>query len=416
VPRLSPIASDVDVAIVGAGAAGIAAARRCLASGLSCAVVEARPHVGGRCVTVAIDGHPVDLGAHWLHAGEMNPLVALGRERGEPLNEAKFASLLIMDGRKADDATIRDHRRAFEAGGEAVVAAAESADDVSIAEALPDLGRWDGAVRSTLALISGRPLEEASAKDFPSEEFGDNWLVRGGYGAYLSRLAEGLPVALGRAVERIDWSGEGVVIEGGWGRLTARAALVTVPIAVLASGAIRFTPDLPAPTRGAIEAFLPGTYEHIVLDWPDSPFEGADRFVKIVDGNICWGLASHIGGSPLHYMEIDHALAERHGRDRKALAAYAREWLVAQLGRDAVRNLTVPHVTDWFSDPLSREAWAVAKPGHVADRRTMREPIGERIWFAGEANSPRMWGTVGGAWEEAERAVSEIAARRFAKA
>lgn len=408
-PRLAAIATDVDVVIVGAGAAGIAAARRCLAKNLTCAVLEARPHVGGRCVTVDLGGHPVDLGAHWLHAGSLNPLVALALERGEPVNRAPPVGRMFVDGAPADEATMRSHRSAFEAAGAAIVAAGGRPVDPSIEEVLPDLGRWRSSVAGTFALISGRPLDEVSARDFPSEEFGDNWFARGGYGAYLGRLAEGLPIALGSAVERIDWSGRGVALHGPWGHVRGRAAIVTVPVGILADGGVRFSPDLPATTRGAIDAFLPGTYEHVVLDWPDSPFREPDSLVKIVGRDASYGVMSRLDGGPMHYLEIDFATAEAHRRDGRALAAFARDWLRSELGHDAVTNLTVPLVTDWVGDPWSRSAWAVAKPGRAGDRSNLAAPIGERLWLAGEATSRRLWGTVGGAWEEAEGAVDEIA-------
>src|SRR5215207_11068200 len=85
---LRPPPETVDVAVVGAGAAGVAAARRLLATGLKVVVLEARSRIGGRAVTILMKGHPVDLGAHWLHAGPINPLVRLGQERGEPLRRA----------------------------------------------------------------------------------------------------------------------------------------------------------------------------------------------------------------------------------------------------------------------------------------------------------------------------------------
>ncbi|MFY9292663.1 MAG: FAD-dependent oxidoreductase, partial [Methylorubrum rhodinum] len=87
-PRFAPLPSAPDVAVIGAGAAGIAAARLLIGRGLSVVVLEARDRVGGRAVTAALRGHPIDLGAHWLHAGPVNPLVALGHARGEPLRRA----------------------------------------------------------------------------------------------------------------------------------------------------------------------------------------------------------------------------------------------------------------------------------------------------------------------------------------
>ncbi|HEU4520016.1 MAG TPA: FAD-dependent oxidoreductase, partial [Microvirga sp.] len=88
VPALAEPPREADVAVIGAGAAGIGAARHLAGAGLTVAVVEARGRIGGRAVTVPLRGHPVDLGAHWLHAGPINPLVALGARRGEPIRRA----------------------------------------------------------------------------------------------------------------------------------------------------------------------------------------------------------------------------------------------------------------------------------------------------------------------------------------
>ncbi|MBN6819174.1 NAD(P)-binding protein, partial [Methylobacterium organophilum] len=103
-----------EVLVIGAGAAGIGAARTLAARGVSVAVLEARDRVGGRALTVSLRGHALDLGAHWLHAGPINPLVALGRARGERLRRAAQESHVWVGGRpgRADD--VRANGRAFD--------------------------------------------------------------------------------------------------------------------------------------------------------------------------------------------------------------------------------------------------------------------------------------------------------------
>src|SRR3954468_12383758 len=117
---------EADVAIIGAGAAGIAAARRCRAAGLTVGVVEGRDRVGGRAVTTLLKGHPVDLGAHWLHSGPINPLVRLGYARGEPIRPAPVGRHLIVRGRPATRAERRELQRVFEVADRALTLGAKA--------------------------------------------------------------------------------------------------------------------------------------------------------------------------------------------------------------------------------------------------------------------------------------------------
>ncbi|MGY2050150.1 flavin monoamine oxidase family protein [Methylobacterium sp. JK268] len=418
VPPLAPLPHDPDVVVVGAGAAGIAAARALRARGLSVAVLEARDRVGGRTFTTALRGHPVDLGAHWLHAGPINPLVTLGRARGEPLRRAAQESHLRVGRRPGRPAEEAAYGRAFAVADRAMtVGAALGGPDRPAATALPPgLGPWGRRVALVHGLVSGRPLDEVSLHDFPSMEYGDNVFIAGGYGAYLARLARGLPIALGAAVRGIDWSGPGVAVDAGaLGRLRARACLVTAPVMVLRDqDALRFTPALPEATRHAIDGFLTGIYEHVVLHWPSAPFRGRDRLAGLTGvRREPPGLLTRVDGTAFHYFELDRPLADaldaaRLGPD--GARRLVRAVLADSVGSRGLRDLAVPAVSEWRHDPWSRGSWAVVPPGHAGARETLKAPVGERIWFAGEALSRLQWGTAGGAYEEGERAAAGIAA------
>lgn len=393
---------------MGAGAAGLAAARCAVAAGLEVVLLEARPHVGGRCVTAMTGGHPIDLGAHWLHAGEVNPLVRIALDRREPVRRAPQGPYLVKRGRFAPRATRDAHARGFDRVDRAIARAAAGERDVSIAACLPPLGPWRASLASTFALISGRPLDEVSAWDFPSDEFGDNWFVRGGYGAFLGRLARDLPVVTGAPVTRLVRDAGGVTLATPLGEVRARAAIVTVSMPVLAAGAIAFAPALPEATRSAIASFRPGSYDHVVINWPGSPFRKPDRLAKLIGRGpkSIFGLMVGIDRAPFHYLEFGHGDGPRHGR-RAGMARRARTVLLEHFGAAALRRIRILHVTDWTSDPWSRCAWAVLPPGCADSRALVSDPVDGRLWFAGEANSHAMWGTVGGAWQEGERAAAE---------
>ncbi|HEX8166557.1 MAG TPA: NAD(P)/FAD-dependent oxidoreductase [Beijerinckiaceae bacterium] len=408
-PALAEPPRNPDVVIVGAGAAGIAAARRCLEAGLSVAVLEARGRVGGRAVTALLKGHPVDLGPHWLHNGPDNPLVHLAAARGEPLRRAPVQGHLFVRGRPGTAAERRARRTAFELADHAFARDAKEPQDRAAASALPLLGPWREPIATVHGLVGGRPLAEVSLKDVLSMDYADNRFIAGGLGAYVARLARGLPVSLGTAVTRVDVSGPGVAVETGAGTVRARAAIVTVPPAVLQRGAIRFEPALPPAVRDAIHAFVPGIYEHVVLHWPGAPFHGPDRLASFLGTrHRPPGMLTRIDGTPFHYFELDHPTALRLDRLAPGAAArFARQVLIGQFGARAIRGLAVPAVTDWRHDPLSRGSWSVVPPGLSPARDAIKAPVAERLWLTGEFASRTQWGTVGGAWQEGERAAGE---------
>ncbi|MET0526851.1 MAG: NAD(P)/FAD-dependent oxidoreductase [Microvirga sp.] len=402
---------EPDVVIVGAGSAGISAARRLISAGLSVAVLEARDRMGGRTVTRAFRGHPLDLGAHWLHAGPINPLVKLGRERGEPLRRAPTNGHFFVAGKRGTRTQRAALARAFDMADRAMTQAARDREDQAAAKALPGMmGPLGHRVAAIHGLVSGRPLDEVSLHDFPSMEYADNLFIAGGLGAYVKRLGAQVPISLGTAVHAIDWSGQRVRVETSAGVLKARAVIVTTPMAVLQADAIRFAPALPNEIAQAIHGFTQGVYEHVILHWPNSPFEGADRLASLTGSRQePPGLLTRIDDTPFHFFELDQPRAASFDRrDADAPARFAREVLAEYFGYRAIRSLSVMHATAWRNDPWSRASWAVVPPGLVSIRDGLKAPVAERIWFAGEALSRAQWGTAGGAWEEGERAADEI--------
>ncbi|MGE0060501.1 MAG: flavin monoamine oxidase family protein [Xanthobacteraceae bacterium] len=402
--------ADVDVAIIGGGAAGIAAARRVIAAKRRCVIVEATGRLGGRCITDnAIFGVPFDRGAHWLHLPDSNPLAQLAPSTGLDLYDAPRGLKLRVPPRAARDIELEDYFTKLVHANRAIVEAGRAKGDLPAAAALPaDLGDWRDTIEFSIGPYStGKELAQLSATDMSrAVERGRDAFCREGFGALLVKLAAGLPVRLGTPVDEIDWD-NGVVIATSKGRFRARAAIVTASTGALAAGKLNFKPALPKRQMDAINALSLGSYDHIALDLPGNPL-GLDRDDLVIEkssGPKTAALLANIGGTSLCTVDV----AGGFGRDlarqgEPAMAAFARDWLKTMFGNDVGARIGKTAATRWNDEPYALGAFSAAAPNGADARRVLMEPLRERVWFAGEAVHQSLWGTVGGAWESGNRA------------
>jgi monoamine oxidase len=415
-------APEIDVAIIGAGAAGIAAARRIAAAGRHCVVLEAKNEVGGRCVTdTRTFGVPFDRGAHWIHRPASNPVAKLAPQTGLEVYRAPFGQRVRIGRRNARDSELEDYLAAAVRANRAIADAARGRADVDCAKVLPDdLGDWRSTIEFTLGPYAfGRDLAELSAVDVSrSAERDVDAFCRQGFGALLAKLAAGLPVRLSSPVTRIDWSGRGGHIELRAGDDTVRAAhaIVTASTGVLAAGKIEFTPELPRGQADAFGALRLGSYDHIALELSGNPLQLArdDLVFEKSSGPSTAALLANISDTHLATIDVGGRFGrELAGKGERAMIAFAIDWLVNLYGaelRDAVKRTAA---TRWDQDPWTLGAMSGAAPGRQGARRALAEPVRERLHFAGEAAHETLWGTVGGAWESGERA-AEAVLRRLA--
>jgi len=409
---------EVDVVVVGAGAAGIAAARRIVAAGRKVIVVEAGAQAGGRCLTDA-DGFdaPFDRGARWLHNPDSNPIIRLARSVGVDIVPAPPGQKIRIGRRNARARETEDYLATLVRASRAIDDAARGRVDVASAAALPnDLGDWGATIAFVLGPhVSGKDLKELSALD-ESRAPDRNALsgARQGLGTLLSRLAAPLPLALSTPVTRIVWNGRDTGVETASGRITARAVIVTASTNVLASGAIKFTPELPKRQLDAAAKLGLGSYDRIALQFKGNPL-GLSRDEVIVEQSNSArtaALYANINGSSLCTVDIGGAF----GRDlsaqgEAAMQAFALEWLGKLFGSDITAAVERKAATRWNASPFVLGAMSAAAPGGQPSRKVLAEPLGN-LFIAGEATSETLWGTVQGAWESGDRA-AEAALKRI---
>lgn len=432
-PRRALRFESTDVVVIGAGAAGLAAARAIDAAGLNTVVLEARERIGGRVLTFANPPLPVpvDVGGEFVH-GANAVAFALLRAAGSVAVDTSPGMLQYVDG------ALRESEDPFEVGARVLGRARDLREDTSI-EAftahLPDGERAmtrmivegfdaaDPARASTLALAA----EWGDANGQTSRQF----RPLGGYAPVMRALAgavdpERSALLLGTAARAIRYDAGGVRVEaerstGDVLEVRARAALVTVPVGVLQAGLPAFDPPLPTAKADALGALIMGPVVKLALHFRRAFWESLEggRFRDVAffqrrDARFptFWTLLplrapiliAWSGGPKADLLRDAGAGA----RTRAAL-----DDLAVLFGPEARPHdeLVGAYQHDWDADPFSRGAYSYVATGGCGAREALAAPVGGRLFFAGEATaSAGESGTVGGALESGERAAREIVA------
>ena len=398
---MQSFSSEVDVAVIGAGAAGIAAGRRLAeAGGVSFLLLEARERAGGRAWTAqGDDGHPMDLGCEWLHSADRNRMVPLADELGFSINTERpdWTTRLRYSGES--EAAEADWLAEHEAFYWAIHRLAQEPEDRPCSAALPPGGRWNALFEAISTWANAAELELVSAKDHDRyEDSGINWRLHRGYGSLFEALARDLPIAFGTAATRIDHNGRAIRIETRRGTVSAAKVIVTVPTAAIAEERIAFDP--PLPDKLAAAAGLPlGIADKLFLH-----FDGEDVPERFLLGSTTRRETMSYQVRPMGRPRIQcffggHFAEQLEREGIEAMAAHATDGLVGLLGADMRWRLRPLAASFWRKDEFARGSYSYALPGHADDRARLAAPVEDRLFFAGEACSPNFFSTAHGAYE-----------------
>jgi monoamine oxidase len=378
-------------------------------------MLEASNRIGGRCVTdSAIFGEPFDLGAHWVHRPDGNPPGGSASTVGLDVYAAPRGQAVRIGPRNARDAELEGFLSALVRSRRAIADAGKSRIDGPAVRALPaDLGDWRATMEFMLGpFVCGKDLSALSVVDLARMPERDNdAFCRQGYGALIAKLAAGLPVRLSTPVTRVEWDRNGVDVVTSKGSLRSRAVIVTASTNVLAAEKIVFKPELTRRQLDAAAALTLGSYDHIAFDMPRNPLnlQRDDLVFEKSSGQRTAALLANVSGSSLHLIDVGGDFGrELSAKGSAAMIEFAQDWMAALFGSSTKKTIKRSYATRWNEEPFVLGAMSAATLGGADARRILAEPIGGRIWLAGEALHETQWGTVNGAWESGQRTAEAV--------
>lgn len=406
-----------DIVVVGAGAAGLSAALRATELGLKTVIFEAGNRPGGRAHTrYEPFGFAWDAGCHWLHSASENPLRELADSAGFSYKTTRGPGYTWVDGGLAPADTEAQIDRDVEAAYEAMFAAGRAGHDVPASTVVDLSGPGAETFRWSLNAEWGADPSAVSTLDATRyRDLEQNWPVVEGYGALVLHLAQRvLPlVQLNSPVTRIAERRGGYRVSTTQGELDAATVIVTASTNALAAGLIDFAPALPAWKVEALHAVPLGYANKVALQLrPDALADVPEQSVGVSVGggnmiNLRFRPYGHnladgyIGGPFCSDLEL---------AGEAAMVALGTEAVARVLGSKARDAIVAAAVSRWQSEPYIRGGYGAALPGLADKRPDLGRPVGDRLFFAGEATSPEYFSTCHGAWLAGAAAAEQAAA------
>jgi len=423
VPRLAIAGSPVnpDVVIIGAGVAGLEAARTLTEQEITFVLIDANDRIGGRVHTNhSIFNVPFDTHAHWMRASPDNPLITHARANGFEVSRDSWRVEYFVGQRKATGDELADLRQTDALFNSRIKRSALSGVNGPDDNAYTALGEdfftkpWGYTVASEYGVWDmAQDSKDWSPESWWNSLDATSWFCTQGYGSVVADYGRDVPVSLRTGASNIDWGGPDVAVTTSAGTIRARAAILTVSAGVLAADRIHFTPALPVEKQQAIHDIDMALMNYIGLLFNKDIFGfGRDTYVyqqqndesgvgyltNTHDSYLTYG---YVGGSQAKALELE---------SMETVIAYGLDGLKSMLGNDIEKQLVKGFATACGKVPLFDGAYSSVRPGKSAARRELGATLADKLFFSGEATHLSQPSTVNGGLERGRTAALHAAA------
>lgn len=423
VPRLAIAGSPAnpDVVIIGAGVAGLEAARTLTEQGITFVLIDANDRIGGRVHTNhSIFDVPFDTHAHWMRASPDNPLITHARANGFEVYRDSERVEYFVGQRKATGDELADLHQTDALFNSRIKRSALSSVNGPDDNAYTALGEdfftkpWGYTVASEYGVWDmAQDSKDWSPKGWWNSLDATSWFCTQGYGSVVAHYGRDVPVSLRTGASNIDWGGPDVAVTTSAGTIRARGAILTVSAGVLAADRIHFTPALPVEKQQAIHDIDMALMNYIGLLFNKDIFGfGRDTYVyqqqddesgvgyltNTHDSYLTYG---YVGGSQAKALELE---------SMETVIAYGLDGLKSMLGNDIEKQLVKGFATACGKVPLFDGAYSSVRPGKSAARRELGATLADKLFFSGEATHLSQPSTVNGGLERGRTAALHAAA------
>ncbi len=418
-PGISFAQSNPDVVVIGAGAAGLSASAELMRRGISFVCIEGMNRIGGRCYTdMSTFGVPADIGAHWLHGHKLNEIAIFGKKHKDKFKIYKEPDRsVVYDGKsKVNENKLWKIYKKIEK-------IRENSSDKPFMDLIPEKIKkndwFDTAHKASMARDFGEfsTYDDNNNWNDPGWDSG-NALCREGYGALLAYYRKDVPVKLNTIVSEIKWGGKGVQVVTNKGTINAKACIATVSAGVLKAEKIKFTPDLPLRNREALESVSMTVSNRVLMQLKKKfygKFKSDTNFYIKCNSNgakspetIAYGLLKMSGTNVSLFGISGQFSRDLENEGSEAMIDFVLNKLKSTYGSKFYEKYFIKAMaTGWANNPFTLGAYSGGVPGKSKKRRDIKFPVGDRIFFAGEATAGA-FSTVHGANRSGIRAVTDL--------